>query len=256
MASIKAAVTSLLQRDVAWNAEATTQFLATIDEEADRLNRLVGNLLDRGRQGSGHNGVATPWHAHITPTPNLEVRLDEFTTATTPTTSWAIRSAKRQWRNPPSRAAAVDVTRGVRIPARHVPLARLGASQHPTCPRVGSCRPSPVAAETEAAVSPLEAIERHRRRSVTAAAVTQRCSGPPMRGVSRVRAEWAAVSDCSTRQRTPAQSSCQRVMRTVLAKGLAKVPLKVIWGLPPISVSEAATAELAESHESLTTMAP
>ncbi len=53
LASIKAAVTSLLQRDVAWSPEATTDFLATIDEEADRLNRLVGNLLDMSRLEAG-----------------------------------------------------------------------------------------------------------------------------------------------------------------------------------------------------------
>jgi two-component system sensor histidine kinase KdpD len=53
LASIKAAVTSLLQRDVAWSPEATADFLATIDEEADRLNRLVGNLLDMSRLEAG-----------------------------------------------------------------------------------------------------------------------------------------------------------------------------------------------------------
>ena len=53
LASIKAAVTSLLQRDVVWSPEATADFLATIDEEADRLNRLVGNLLDMSRLEAG-----------------------------------------------------------------------------------------------------------------------------------------------------------------------------------------------------------
>jgi len=59
LASIKAAVTSLLQRDVAWSGEATTEFLETIDQEADRLNRLVGNLLDMSRLEAGVLSVRT-----------------------------------------------------------------------------------------------------------------------------------------------------------------------------------------------------
>lgn len=53
LASIKASVTSLLQRDVAWTTEATREFLETIDEETDRLNSLVGNLLDMSRLQTG-----------------------------------------------------------------------------------------------------------------------------------------------------------------------------------------------------------
>jgi two-component system sensor histidine kinase KdpD len=53
LASIKASVTSLLQRDVQWTAEATREFLETIDEESDRLNTLVGNLLDMSRLQTG-----------------------------------------------------------------------------------------------------------------------------------------------------------------------------------------------------------
>ncbi len=53
LASIKASVTSLLQRDVDWTPEATSEFLATIDEETDRLNSLVGNLLDMSRLQTG-----------------------------------------------------------------------------------------------------------------------------------------------------------------------------------------------------------
>jgi two-component system, OmpR family, sensor histidine kinase KdpD len=49
IAAIKASVTSLLQRDVAWTPEAQREFLETIDEETDRLNSLVGNLLDMSR---------------------------------------------------------------------------------------------------------------------------------------------------------------------------------------------------------------
>jgi two-component system sensor histidine kinase KdpD len=53
LSSIKAAATSLLQRDVEWTPQATHELLATIDEETDRLNTLVGNLLDMGRLQGG-----------------------------------------------------------------------------------------------------------------------------------------------------------------------------------------------------------
>ncbi len=57
LASIKAAVTSLLGADVHWSENERRDFLESIDESADRLNRLVGNLLDISRQEAG---VATP----------------------------------------------------------------------------------------------------------------------------------------------------------------------------------------------------
>ena len=49
LAGIKASVTSLLQDDVDWTPEARGEFLVTIAEETDRLNALVGNLLDMSR---------------------------------------------------------------------------------------------------------------------------------------------------------------------------------------------------------------
>jgi two-component system sensor histidine kinase KdpD len=49
LASIKASVTSLLQGDVAWSPLEEREFLSTIDEETDRLNGVIGNLLDAGR---------------------------------------------------------------------------------------------------------------------------------------------------------------------------------------------------------------
>jgi two-component system sensor histidine kinase KdpD len=61
IAAIKASVTSLLQQDVDWTPEARREFLATIDEETDRLNSLVGNLLDMSRlQAGGLEISATP----------------------------------------------------------------------------------------------------------------------------------------------------------------------------------------------------
>ncbi len=53
LAAVKASVTSLLQQDVEWTPEARQDFLRTIDEETDRLNALVGNLLDMSRLQTG-----------------------------------------------------------------------------------------------------------------------------------------------------------------------------------------------------------
>jgi two-component system sensor histidine kinase KdpD len=53
LASIKASATSLLSDEVAWGPEAQRSFYETIDEEADRLNTLVGNLLDMSRLQTG-----------------------------------------------------------------------------------------------------------------------------------------------------------------------------------------------------------
>jgi two-component system sensor histidine kinase KdpD len=53
LSGIKASVTSLLQKDVQWTPEAQHEFLVTIDEESDRLNALVGNLLDMSRLQAG-----------------------------------------------------------------------------------------------------------------------------------------------------------------------------------------------------------
>lgn len=53
LAAIKASATSLLQDDVDWTPEAQHELLTTIDEETDRLNRLVGSLLDMSRLQAG-----------------------------------------------------------------------------------------------------------------------------------------------------------------------------------------------------------
>jgi two-component system sensor histidine kinase KdpD len=53
LSSIKASVTSLLQRDVDFTPGATRELLETIDEGTDRLNHLVGNLLDMSRLQTG-----------------------------------------------------------------------------------------------------------------------------------------------------------------------------------------------------------
>ena len=53
LSSIKASVTSLLQDDVDFTPAATNELLETIDEGADRLNHLIGNLLDMSRLQTG-----------------------------------------------------------------------------------------------------------------------------------------------------------------------------------------------------------
>jgi two-component system, OmpR family, sensor histidine kinase KdpD len=53
LASIKAAASSLLDPDIAWNRTEQREFLDTIDQESDRLSRLVHNLLDMSRIEAG-----------------------------------------------------------------------------------------------------------------------------------------------------------------------------------------------------------
>jgi two-component system sensor histidine kinase KdpD len=58
LSSIKAAVSSLRQTDISWSEDDRGEFLATIEEEADRLNSLVGNLLDMSRLQAGALSLA------------------------------------------------------------------------------------------------------------------------------------------------------------------------------------------------------
>jgi two-component system sensor histidine kinase KdpD len=53
LASIKASVSSLRQTDVAWSPEDEAALLATVEENADRLDTLIGNLLDMSRLQTG-----------------------------------------------------------------------------------------------------------------------------------------------------------------------------------------------------------
>jgi two-component system sensor histidine kinase KdpD len=53
LASIKASVSSLRQTDVRWSPEDEAELLANIEQNADRLDALVGNLLDMGRIQAG-----------------------------------------------------------------------------------------------------------------------------------------------------------------------------------------------------------
>ncbi|MFJ8722751.1 ATP-binding protein [Streptomyces sp. NPDC004166] len=53
LAGIKASVTSLRSEDVEWSEEDRAELLASIEEGADRLDHLVGNLLDMSRLQTG-----------------------------------------------------------------------------------------------------------------------------------------------------------------------------------------------------------
>jgi K+-sensing histidine kinase KdpD len=53
LAAVKAAVSSLRQNDVAWTTDEVAELLGTIETGADRLQRLVGNLLDASRLQAG-----------------------------------------------------------------------------------------------------------------------------------------------------------------------------------------------------------
>jgi len=53
LASIKAAVTGLMEGDVGFTAQERTDLLGAIDTSTDRLDRLIGNLLDMSRLQAG-----------------------------------------------------------------------------------------------------------------------------------------------------------------------------------------------------------
>ncbi|MYW48445.1 ATP-binding protein, partial [Streptomyces sp. SID161] len=53
LAGIKAAVTSLRSDDVEWSAQDQAELLEAIEQGADRLDHLVGNLLDMSRLQTG-----------------------------------------------------------------------------------------------------------------------------------------------------------------------------------------------------------
>jgi two-component system sensor histidine kinase KdpD len=53
LAGIKASISSLRQRGITWTPEQVAEFQRTIEEETDRLDNLVENLLDMSRLQSG-----------------------------------------------------------------------------------------------------------------------------------------------------------------------------------------------------------
>ncbi len=63
MSSIKASVTSLLDSAVVWDNATQNALLQGIDEECDRLNRLVSNLLDVSRIEGGVVHLERDWYS-------------------------------------------------------------------------------------------------------------------------------------------------------------------------------------------------
>lgn len=61
LAGIKAAASSLLQQDIAWSDEDRRRFITDINDEADRLTRLVSNLLDLSRIEGGALRLEREW---------------------------------------------------------------------------------------------------------------------------------------------------------------------------------------------------
>jgi two-component system sensor histidine kinase KdpD len=62
LSTIKAAASSLRGKDVSWDSPARPELIAAIDDEADHLNLLVGNLLDMSRIESGALKPKREWN--------------------------------------------------------------------------------------------------------------------------------------------------------------------------------------------------
>jgi two-component system, OmpR family, sensor histidine kinase KdpD len=85
LASIKAMVSGLRDPSVCWSPDELAEALLTVDEETDRLNQLVGNLLDASRLQIGTLAISLqPAHVsdivnsalHSTNIPSERVRVD------------------------------------------------------------------------------------------------------------------------------------------------------------------------------------
>jgi two-component system sensor histidine kinase KdpD len=63
LATIMASAGSLRQQDVVWTEEERLSFAQAIEEEADRLNHLVGNLLDLSRIEGGSLKPQKSWQS-------------------------------------------------------------------------------------------------------------------------------------------------------------------------------------------------
>jgi len=62
LSTIKAAASSLRSNEVRWDSAARPELIAAIDDEADHLNMLVGNLLDMSRIESGALKPKREWN--------------------------------------------------------------------------------------------------------------------------------------------------------------------------------------------------
>jgi len=62
LSTIKAASSSLRENEVSWDSPARVELISAIDDEADHLNMLVGNLLDMSRIESGVLNPKREWN--------------------------------------------------------------------------------------------------------------------------------------------------------------------------------------------------
>ncbi len=62
LSTIKAAASSLRENEVGWDSPARVELISAIDDEADHLNMLVGNLLDMSRIESGALKPKREWN--------------------------------------------------------------------------------------------------------------------------------------------------------------------------------------------------
>ncbi len=62
LASIITSAGSLRQEDVPWTAQERAEFAETIEHEAERLNRIIGNLLDLSRMEGGNLQPEKGWY--------------------------------------------------------------------------------------------------------------------------------------------------------------------------------------------------
>lgn len=62
LSTIKAAASSLRSHEVSWDSPARVELIEAIDDEADHLNMLVGNLLDMSRIESGALKPKREWN--------------------------------------------------------------------------------------------------------------------------------------------------------------------------------------------------
>ncbi|MBN1429849.1 MAG: DUF4118 domain-containing protein [Anaerolineae bacterium] len=76
LVTIKAAATSLRSGTVGWNTEARDDLLAALEEEADRLNQFVGELLNMSRIEVGALKLQRQWNilAEIVDTSVMQMR--------------------------------------------------------------------------------------------------------------------------------------------------------------------------------------
>jgi len=65
LAAIKASASSLRSGTVDWDSDARIELLATVEEETDHLNLLVGNLLDMSRIEAGALYPKTQWNSIV-----------------------------------------------------------------------------------------------------------------------------------------------------------------------------------------------